>query len=262
LENHVVTMSARILNTEYIGNDWHLLRADMPVPGLGRLNVNSLLLTGEEPIVVDTSLAELGTAYIEKLEQIIKPSSIKWIFLSHVDADHIGNLRSLLEVTTESKILTSFLGFGKLMLQGFDASRIQVVEPGVEIFINGRQFKILKPPYYDAPETIGFLELNSKILFCSDCFGAVFNDEYSNIDEISDETLKAGLDNWIKVDTPWLKSSKKSWLVSEIHQIKSYDSKLLLSSHFPGKIEKIDRMLDSLLDVYVSISQDAGKELV
>src|SRR5690606_36341667 len=160
------------------------------------------------------------------------------------------NLDRLLELAPQAKILTSFLGFGKLMLQGVDVSRIEVIQPSDTLHINGREIKVIQPAYFDAPETIGFYDTKAKLMFCSDCFGATFNRPYSNIDHVPFAALEAGLSGWLDIDTPWLKNANWQWLLPRLDDIENMGAELLISSHLPGVVKDIHKLVECLKKVY------------
>src|SRR5690349_5837651 len=66
------------------------------VPATSSLLVNSLVITGREPVIVDTGASGTGTQWLEELFAVVDPDDVRWIFVSHEDADHIGNLSALL----------------------------------------------------------------------------------------------------------------------------------------------------------------------
>lgn len=69
----------------------------MPLPGLGLLPVNAYLIHARQPVLVDTGLAALGDDFLHSLRGLIDPAALRWIWITHCDADHIGNLRSVLD---------------------------------------------------------------------------------------------------------------------------------------------------------------------
>ena len=79
-----------------LGADWTMFNAWAPLPGLGAIAINSLLLKGKEPMLVDTGIAPLGDAFVAQLEQEIDPGEIAWIWISHADVDHIGALQRVI----------------------------------------------------------------------------------------------------------------------------------------------------------------------
>lgn len=84
---------------------WRVLPAFVPVGGMGVLAVNSFLLIGKETVLVDTGLAALGDAMIDALEAEIDLVDLCWIWLSHTDADHIGNLCRVLERAPNARVV-------------------------------------------------------------------------------------------------------------------------------------------------------------
>ncbi len=61
----------------------------------------------------------------------------------------------------------------KMLLLGHDASRIHMLEPGQGIDVGDRSLLPFRPPVYDAPETMGFVDARTRVLFSADAFGAL-----------------------------------------------------------------------------------------
>src|SRR5690606_41138890 len=79
-----------------VGGGWSVLPAWVPLPGLGALPVNTFVLSGREPMLVDTGIAALGDPLLAALSGVVDPTDLRWIWLSHADHDHTGNLERLL----------------------------------------------------------------------------------------------------------------------------------------------------------------------
>ena len=56
------------------------------------MHLNSLVIQGPEPVIVDTGAALLREQWAEQVFGLVEPDAVRWIFLSHDDADHTGNL--------------------------------------------------------------------------------------------------------------------------------------------------------------------------
>ena len=54
------------------------------------LPVNSMVIRGEEPVVVDTGAPVHRELWLEKVFSVVEPEDVRWIFLSHDDGDHTG----------------------------------------------------------------------------------------------------------------------------------------------------------------------------
>ncbi|HMQ94865.1 MAG TPA: MBL fold metallo-hydrolase [Amaricoccus sp.] len=213
---------------------WTALPSWLPVPGLGALPINSFLLTGTEPMLVDTGLGALAGPLIDSLRAQIDPEDLRWIWLSHTDADHIGNLDRILEIAPNATVVTNFLGAGKMgMLGAGDPARMRTLEPGEVFEVGGRRLHQVKPPYYDAPETMGFFDETDRVFFAADAFGALLPGSVDTIDEIPVEELGEGLVAWSSVDAPWLVQMDRGSLGQMLRALDALDPAYVLSGHLP-----------------------------
>ena len=211
-----------------------VLRASMPLPALGgELANHAFLFDGREPMLVDTGFAALREEMLAALAAEIDPRRLRWIFLSHADADHVGNLAAVLELAPEARVLTGFLGYAKLMLTGFPVDRVQVIAPGDTLDIGERRLSVLRPPYYDAPETLGFHDAASGTLFTVDAFGAILPAITRAAEEIDDAALDRGLATWSELDAPWLASLDRAALESSLAALSALAPRLVLCAHLP-----------------------------
>lgn len=226
--------------------DWTLLPSSLPVPGVGVLPVNSFLLAGAEPLLVDTGLAALAGDYLAALGTRIDLRALRWIWLSHLDPDHTGNLCAVLEAAPDARVVTSFLGRGKMLLQRLPTERVHLLEHGQSLQLPDRELLALRPPYYDAPETLGFLDSATRTLFVSDCFGALLPGPAASLDDVADEVLRAGLLAWSAIDAPWLADMATTQIAHRFVEINRLSPSRILSSHLPpieGDARKLARWL-------------------
>lgn len=213
--------------------DWRVLPAFIPVGGMGVLAVNSFLLNGREPVLVDTGLAALGDAVIDALAGEIDLEDLRWIWLSHTDADHIGNLARILALAPRAQVVTNFLGAGKLMMLGHDMSRVHVLDPSQALQLPDRALHPVRPPYYDAPETQGFIDSATRVLFAADAFGAVLPEPVEAVDAVDNATLRDGLVAWSTIDAPWLQVADRDRLGATLAAVDRLDPSAILSGHLP-----------------------------
>jgi len=230
---------------QHVTDAWTALPSWLPVPGLGALPINAFLLKGREPVLVDTGLGALSDAMIEQLGTEIDPEDLRWIWLSHTDADHIGNLDRILAFAPNATVVTNFLGAGKMGMMGVgDPSRMRLLEPGEVFEVGGRRLHQVKPPYYDAPETMGFFDETDRVFFAADAFGALFPGSVGTIDEIPKDALREGLVAWSSVDAPWLAEMDRASLGQMLGALEQLDPAHVLSGHLP-----VAHRLDTLTDI-------------
>jgi glyoxylase-like metal-dependent hydrolase (beta-lactamase superfamily II) len=227
-----------------LADDWTMLPAWAPLPGLGVLAVNSFLLKGPEPVLVDTGMACLADAYIAALEREIDPAEIAWIWISHADADHIGNLQRVLDRAPNARIVTPFLGMAKLGLMGFDLGRVRALQPGADFDAGGRRLHPLRPLYYDAPETTGFYDGAADLLFTVDSFGAVLPAPVASVEDATREDLTRGMQLWSSIDAPWLAQTDRAAMARGLAAIEQRAPRHLISAHLPplgGRVATLTR---------------------
>ena len=81
------------------------------------LPVNSLLIRGSEPIVVDTGAPIHRERWLEQVFGLVEPSDIRWIFLSHEDGDHVGALDTVLEAAPQATLVMNFFSTERRALE-------------------------------------------------------------------------------------------------------------------------------------------------
>ena len=60
--------------------------------------LNSMVIRAAEPVVVDTGMAENRDQYLADVFSLVEPEDIRWVFISHDDVDHTGNVNALMEL--------------------------------------------------------------------------------------------------------------------------------------------------------------------
>ena len=89
--------------------DIEILPSFFPIPGMGVLAVNAFVIKAEEPVLVDTGMAIDRADFMKALESVMDPRDLKWIWLTHDDADHVGNLQILLEAAPNARLAANSL---------------------------------------------------------------------------------------------------------------------------------------------------------
>lgn len=243
--------------------DIDILPAYFPIPGLGIIPVNSFVIRAAEPVLVDTGLVLPGDEFMEKLSSVIDPADLRWLWLTHTDQDHIGNLWQVLEKAPKLRIITTFLGTGKMSLyHPLPMDRVHLLNPGQSIGVGDRMLTAIRPPTFDAPETTGFYDPKSAALFSADCFGALMTDPVESAEKIGASELKSGLSRWATVDSPWLHMADKGLFEKTLEGVRRLSPKIIMSSHLPPASDMTGELLDYLAAVpaaepYVGPDQQA-----
>jgi flavorubredoxin len=215
----------------------------LDAPGLGRLPVNAFLLRSREPVLIDAGIVSMKDSTLAVLESLIDLDDLRWIYLTHVDGDHLGCLDALLERAKNARIVTTFLGMAKLGLtRNIAPERFFLLNPGQELDVGDRKLLALSPPCYDAPETTMIFEKNSRTLFSSDYFGAFLAEEVEAAHAVRPDALRDGMKTFLAMDSPWLSAVRPDRLTQATHAILDLAPEIVLSAHLAparGMIEAL-----------------------
>lgn len=224
--------------------DTHRLTAYAPLPGLGLLPVNAFVIRAKEPVLIDTGLAAQRESFMQALSGVIDPADLRWIWVTHMDADHIGNLQAVLDAAPEARLVTTYLGMGKAGLLGLPLERCHLLNPGQSLQVGDRELLAVKPPVFDAPETTGLLDRRSGTLFSSDSFGALLQETAEDAEQVAAPALREGMRLWASVDAPWLQVIDEDKFQASVDSLADLKPARLLSSHLPPAS---GRMLEALV---------------
>src|SRR5918997_3787761 len=113
------TMEASVPTTSpvRIAPETFLIPNLAPVEGGFFVQVNSLLVRGEQPVIVDTGAPIHREHWLEQVFSLVEPEDVRWVFLSHDDGDHTGSLHQVLEACPSATLVTNFFAFERLTLE-------------------------------------------------------------------------------------------------------------------------------------------------
>lgn len=233
-----------LLPARRVGPDTDLFCTHVPLPGLGVLPVNAYLIHAREPVLVDTGIGALRDDFVASLAARMDPADLRWIWLTHADADHMGALRAVMDVAPQARVVTNYLGVGKLGLHQLPLERTWLLNPGQALDVGNRRLLALRPPVYDAPETMALFDTHTRQLFSSDCFGAVLAKAADSAAEVTAAELREGLALWATIDAPWLAQLDRETLAAACLPWRDLRPQRVLSSHLPPA-EEIEALLYS-----------------
>jgi glyoxylase-like metal-dependent hydrolase (beta-lactamase superfamily II) len=228
------------IGAKRVAPDTTSFRSFGPIPGLGILPINAHLIHAREPVLVDTSWVGVSDAYIEELKKVIDPEDLRWIWISHTDLDHVYNLEKVMALAPKAKVVIAGLGAAKFGLRGdFDMSRLHILEAGQRLDVGDRELVSIKPVIYDAPETNGFFDTKTRVLFSADAFGALLDGPHEEVADIPERVLRDGQAAWASVDAPWLGWADKSTFGSLLSDVERLDPSTIISGHLPATSGKM-----------------------
>lgn len=237
-------MQAPVMSpTRLVADETWQLGSWMPVPGLGLLPGNAYLIRARQPVLVDTGLAALREPFLAALGGVVDPAELRWIYLTHLDADHVGNLQPVLDAAPQARVVTTYLGMGKMGLLGLPQDRVYLLNPGQALDVGDRQLRAVLPPSFDAPETTGLFDERTRALFAADSFGAVQQVMVDDAAAADPAALRAGMRLWTSVDAPWLQMADRALLREALGRVRDLRPSVVLGSHLQPARDMTERLL-------------------
>lgn len=220
--------------------DLVVLPSSEPVPGLGVLPVNSFLIRGSEPILVDAGIATERAAFLDALDTVLDPRDLRWILLTHEDADHAGALEVLMDRAPQATLVTNLLGMAKLgSSMRLAPERVRLVRPGSMLKLGRFAFEVHRPPMYDSPATLAFLEATRGWLFASDALAAFIPAAVERADEVAPSVLAEGMSLACRMNSPWLATADRIVYKAQVDAFAALRPTWTFGSHLPPAEAKV-----------------------
>ncbi len=226
--------------------DIEVLPAHFPIPGAGFLPINAFVIKAREPVLVDTGMGIESEEFMKTLEPIIDPQDLRWVWLTHDDTDHTGNLQKVLEVAHSARLAANSLAVLRISTAWpVPMNRVYWLNSGDSIDVGDRKLTAVRPPLFDNPTTLGIYDNKSEAFFSADCFGAIIQSPAQNADDFVDEDLAQGMISWASADSPWVHIVELGEFSETLNRIRQITPKVILSAHLPMARGKSEQFLDS-----------------
>jgi flavorubredoxin len=221
------------------------------------LPVNSMLIRGSEPVIVDTGAPIHRDSVLSQVFSLVEPEDVKWIYLSHDDGDHTGALHELLERCPNATLVVNFFITERLALEkALPVDRMVWLGPGDVLDVGDRTLHLVVPPIFDGPTTRALFDEKSRVLWSVDSFAALSPGavhEHSDIPaEMYDATFQL-LNSLISPWHQWLDQDKYS---RHVHDLARLEPEATASAHGPVlRGAAID-------DAFARVCAMAGRDIV
>jgi flavorubredoxin len=230
-----------------------VLPAHFPVPGIGFLPVNAFVIKAREPVLVDTGMGMDSEAFMNALKSIINPQDLRWVWLTHDDADHTGNIQKVLEAAPGARLAANSLAVLRMsMAWPVPMHRVYWINSGDSIRVGDRTLTAVRPPLFDNPTTIGIYDNKSEAFFSADFFGAIIPSPAQNADDVTEGDLAQGMTSWASADSPWVHMVEPSEFSQALDRIRQFAPKMIFSAHLPPARGKTEQFLELLATVPTS----------
>lgn len=233
--------------------DIEVLPSFFPISGAGFLAVNAFVIKAAEPVLVDTGMGIESEDFMKALESVIDPQDLRWVWLTHDDADHTGNLQKVLEAAPKARLAANALAVMRMSTAwALPMNRVTWLNPGDSISAGDRKLTAVRPPLFDNPTTIAIYDDRSEVFFSADCFGAIIPSPAPKADDVPEAELAQGMIGWASADSPWVHIVEPKGFGQSLDRIGRMAPKNIFSAHLPLAYGKTKQFLELLASVPTS----------
>ena len=211
------------LKPHQIARDTFVIPWILNAPPVGYFPMNSLVIRAKEPVVVDTGSPADRQGWLENLASVVDPGDVRWIFLSHDDRDHAGNLLPALAACPNATLLTTWFSVGRMFEEWVTPlERCRFVNAGDTFDAGDRRLVAVRPPLFDNPTSRALFDERTGVLWSVDTFATNMPVPLAEADELSDGAFRDGQLLGGRLVAPWhqwLDADKFGRHVSEVEDL-------------------------------------------
>jgi flavorubredoxin len=232
-----------------VADDTFVIPMYVPIPGHGFAYLSAMVIRGKEPVLVETGSSVHRAEYFDAAFSIVEPKDVRWIFLSHDDRDHSGNLMQVLDRCPNATLVTTFVAVGRMTEYKLPPNRMQWVNDGQSWSIGDRTLAAIAPPLFDGPGTRGLWDARSGVYYSADCFGSLVPSECEEIGDIPRKSWEDGFAFFNRVNHSWHQFADMTKLEQVVERLRRLEPRTLVTAHGPYARGRSKELLQRIVEV-------------
>lgn len=242
-----------------IAGDTYAIRSVTASVGGSFTALHSMVIAGDEPVIVDTGMTGSGAQWFADVASIVPLDDVRWIFITHIDCDHAGNLAEAMARCPNARLVTSRgESYRTAAALGIPFARMEMVDHGQAWRAGPRELLAWRPPVYDSPYTRGVFDPASGVYYAADAFCAPMPERPVDwAHEIPDSAWADGMARFHASSlTPWLGIVDPAKFAAEVDALAALGVTTIASAHSPpiGR-ESVARALQIMAGLPDAVSQ-------
>jgi len=168
--------------------------------------MNSMVILAEQPVIVDTGAPLFREEWLEKVTSLVDPADVRWVFISHDDGDHIGNLAPFLELAPNARVITNFFSNERVYADRpgeMPLDRQVWLEPGASLDVGDRKLHLFRPPIFDGPTTRGLFDDRTGAMWSVDSFAALTTGAVYDVADLPSDLYSDSFALFNSLVSPW-----------------------------------------------------------
>lgn len=198
--------------------------------------LNSMVIKGAEPLILDTGTIGNRKQWLDDVFGLVEPEDVKWVYLSHDDVDHTGNLDEVMTACPNATLVCSWAIMERhTNAFNFPLERCRWVNEGESFDIGDREVLAARPPLWDSPTTRGLFDRSTGVYWGVDSFACPMAGEpMSTVEEIDPEFWPQGIAMFMyHALSPWLSLVDPVKFAAHCDQVQALGMSTIVTAHSP-----------------------------
>ena len=207
-------------------------------PALGEplfVYLNSMVIVGEEPVIIDTGTPANRERWLEDVFGLVEPDDVRWVFLSHDDVDHSGNLAEVLTACPNAKLVCNWAMVERhTNCFNFPLDRCRWIMHDESFSVGDRTLHAVRPPVFDSPTTRGLFDPTTGVYWAVDTFATPLPDPQLGIADLDPEFWQFGMTLFaFGAVSPWLSMLDHDKYGRVVDEVQGLDITTIAACHTP-----------------------------
>lgn len=221
------------------------------------VHMNAMLIRGAEPVVVDTGTPLNRARYLADLFSLVDPAAVRWVFISHDDIDHYGNVHEVMSACPNATLVASWFLCDRVAVDRLDIPphRWRWLNDGETLDVGDRTLAAIRPPLYDSPTTRGLFDPTTGVYWASDCYACPVPAPTAFVDELDPDAWADGFANFQTWNSPWSAIVDRHLYGRACAEIERLGVSTIASCHSPtigsSQVERAFELLRAVPDAAV-----------
>lgn len=196
----------RVAEPQRIAPDTYLIPSMVAAEPGTFVFVNSLVILAEEPVIVDTCAPLFRDRWLDAVASVVDPADVRWVFLSHDDGDHVGNLAEVLALAPNATVVTNFFSNERVRMDRpgeMPIERQRWLEAGSSFDAGDRRLHLFRPPIFDGPTTRGLYDERTGVMWSVDSFAALTTGTVYEAGDLPPDLYDGSFQLFNSLVSPW-----------------------------------------------------------
>ena len=199
------------------------------------VQINSMVILGAEPLIVDTGTPANRTQWLKDVFSLVEPEDVRWVFLSHDDVDHTGNLEQVMTACPNARLVCNWAMVERhTNCFSFPLDRCRWVMHEESFDIGDRTLHAVRPPVYDSPTTRGLFDPTTGVYWAVDSFATPLPDPEMAVADLDPDFWQFGMTLFaFGAVSPWLSLVDHDKYGRYVDTVQRLDIKTIAGCHTP-----------------------------